>query len=96
MTKGMFNKSCSNSHNCWHISLKVNCQSWNGEKTERKLAREAKHNRKIESLCSLLCDRLAHTASLFCETLGAQVKLKKHSSFSWYMSFNHFVKVCHY
>lgn len=62
--------------------FKANCQSWNEEKTERRLSGETKHNKKIEVLCSLLCERLALTASLFCEALEAQVKLKKQSLFS--------------
>ena len=61
--------------------FKANWQSWNEEKSERKLSGETKHNRKIEALCSLLCERLARTASLFCETLEAQVKLKTESLF---------------
>ena len=45
---------------------------------ERKLSRQAKYNRKVESLCKLLCDRLAHTASLLCQTVEVQVKRNKH------------------
>ncbi|KAJ7363433.1 hypothetical protein OS493_009587 [Desmophyllum pertusum] len=35
---------------------------------EKKLSRQSKYNRKIESLCNLLCDRLTQTAALLCET----------------------------
>ena len=35
----------------------------------------SKYNRKIESLGTLLCDRLAQMATQLCELLALQVKL---------------------
>ncbi|XP_066028150.1 serine-protein kinase ATM isoform X2 [Pocillopora verrucosa] len=40
-----------------------------GDVVEKKLARQPKYKRKVDSLCTLLCDRLANTASFLSKTL---------------------------
>ena len=40
----------------------------------RKTLDLSKYNKKIDSLCTLLCERLSQTATLLCETLEVQVK----------------------
>ena len=49
---------------------------------EKKLARQPKYKRKVDSLCTLLCDRLANTASFLSKTL--EFKVWEHCfSFRW-------------
>ncbi|CAH3032263.1 unnamed protein product [Porites lobata] len=53
---------------------KVNIRCWNGSFNQRKKKPtiQSNYNRKIDSLCILLCDRLSQIATALCENLEIQ------------------------
>ena len=58
-----------------YLTIQVNIRWWNGSfnQREKKPTIQANYNRKIESLCTLLCDRLSQIASALCENFEIQV-----------------------
>lgn len=58
-----------------NLTIQVNIGWWNGSfnQTEKKPMIQSNYNRKIESLCTLLCDRLSQIATALYENFEIQV-----------------------
>ena len=57
------------------LTIQANIRCWNGSfnRRKKKPTIQSNYNRKIDSLCILLCDRLSQIATALCENLEIQV-----------------------